>query len=74
MKWKKVIRSGSNLQEGGSVAPDWSGAVRSSIDTGKELDWFFAGQVNHDSRRECVETLRGLSDGKLVETGGSPRA
>lgn len=32
--------------------------------------WFFAGQVNHDRRKACVEVLRGLPGGRLVETPG----
>ena len=36
----------------------------------KDLDWFFSGQVNHDSRMNVARVLRGLEGGKLVETGG----
>lgn len=36
----------------------------------KELNWFYSGQVNHDSRRKLVEHLRKFADGKLIETGG----
>lgn len=32
--------------------------------------WFFAGQVNHARRKACVETLRDLPGGRLVETPG----
>ena len=33
-------------------------------------DWFFAGQVNHSRRKDCVNELRKLQNGYLVETGG----
>lgn len=36
----------------------------------KQYDWFFSGQVNHAKRQECVEQLRQMDGGKLVETGG----
>jgi hypothetical protein len=32
--------------------------------------WFFAGQVNNRRRKECVEVLRDLDNGRLVETPG----
>ena len=32
------------------------------------LDWFFAGQANHDRRIECVNVLRQMPNGHLVET------
>lgn len=34
----------------------------------RDLDWFFAGQVNHLRREQCAEELRKLSGGLLVET------
>lgn len=34
----------------------------------KKLDWFFAGQVTHTRREECVAQLRNLKNGKLVES------
>lgn len=37
----------------------------------RPLDWFFAGQVTHRRRRECVTALRDLGlGGRLVETEG----
>jgi hypothetical protein len=36
----------------------------------KTLDWFFAGQVTHERRRQCVEALRNLPGGILLETAG----
>lgn len=33
-------------------------------------DWFFAGQVTHQRRRECAEQLRNMPNGKLIETAG----
>lgn len=34
------------------------------------ISWFFAGQVNHDSRKRLAEKLRGLKGGKLIESEG----
>lgn len=34
------------------------------------LDWFFAGQVTHPLREQCVTQLRNMPNGKLVETKG----
>ena len=36
----------------------------------KDLDWAFLGQVTHERRRQCVEALRDLPNGLLVETLG----
>jgi hypothetical protein len=36
----------------------------------RPLDWMFAGQVTHERREACVEAVRGLKNGKLVETAG----
>lgn len=36
----------------------------------KTTPWFFSGQVTHQSRRECVEALKSLGNGDLVETKG----
>lgn len=36
----------------------------------KKLDWFFAGQVNHDSRKRLVDVLRGMDGGELLTTKG----
>jgi hypothetical protein len=36
----------------------------------KKLRWFFAGQITHSRREKCVEQLRKLQDGKLIETKG----
>lgn len=36
----------------------------------KTLDWFFAGQVTHQRRIDCVEVLRTLANGVLIETPG----
>jgi hypothetical protein len=33
-------------------------------------DWFFAGQVTHERREECVAHLRDIPNGYLVETDG----
>src|SRR6185295_14299349 len=38
--------------------------------TTKKLPWFFAGQVNHESRRELALELKNMSGGKLVESEG----
>lgn len=34
----------------------------------RPLDWFFAGQVTHVRREECVAQLRQMTGGKLLET------
>ena len=34
----------------------------------KNLDWFFAGQVTHSRREECVKELRNIGGGELVES------
>jgi len=36
----------------------------------REYDWFFAGQVTHSHRYACVEQLRRMSRGFLLETAG----
>jgi hypothetical protein len=36
----------------------------------ERIDWFFAGQVNNDRRQQCVNVLRTLDGGALVETPG----
>lgn len=36
----------------------------------RKYDWFFSGQVTHETRVKCVKVLRGIENGKLVETGG----
>lgn len=38
--------------------------------TKRENNWFFAGQVTHESRRQLCDQLRGMSDGYLLETQG----
>lgn len=36
----------------------------------KKLDWFFAGQVTHIRREECVAQLRTIKNGELIEAPG----
>jgi len=36
----------------------------------KTLNWFYAGQVNHDSRQNLLEVLEGMFDGELYPSGG----
>lgn len=36
----------------------------------KLLDWFYAGQVNHDSRKQLVDELGKLNNGELYSTPG----
>lgn len=38
----------------------------------RQIDWFFAGQVTHDRRRQCAEVAHGLEGyvGQLYETDG----
>ena len=39
--------------------------------TEKSIDWFFAGQITHKSRRKLIEQLRNLNKiGELLETEG----
>lgn len=33
-------------------------------------DFFYAGQVNHDRRRDCVTAMRECENGTILETGG----
>jgi len=41
-----------------------------SVEEGRRYDWFFAGQVSHSRRKQCVEVLRKMQNGRLVETSG----
>lgn len=50
--------------------PDTRKLVKENGMSAKSQDWFFAGQVTHDSRRKCVEALKDLPDGKLVGSEG----
>jgi hypothetical protein len=36
----------------------------------KKYDWFFAGQVTHKARIDCMNQLKKLPNGKLLETNG----
>lgn len=36
----------------------------------KRIDWFFAGQVNHESRRLMVENVKDIPNGELHISGG----
>ena len=36
----------------------------------KTVDWFFAGQVNHERRQECAEALEAIGGGKVFTTDG----
>lgn len=36
----------------------------------KDVDWFFAGQVNHESRRLMVENVKDIPNGELHISGG----
>lgn len=36
----------------------------------RQLDWFFSGQVTHRRRTDCVDAIRGVPAGGLVETEG----
>ena len=49
--------------------PHLPGLLR-DIDYPERDGWFFAGQVNNRRRKECVEVLRELDNGRLVETPG----
>lgn len=45
-----------------------SGSDVRSVD--RPLDWFFAGQVTHGRRSQCVRQLREMKGGLLLETPG----
>ena len=49
--------------------PDTPDVLRAA-DRTKRDDWFFAGQITHDSRRELADVLRGMPGGTLIETDG----
>jgi hypothetical protein len=49
--------------------PHLPGLLR-DIDRPDKGGWFFAGQVNNSRRKACVEALRDLPGGRLVETPG----
>jgi hypothetical protein len=49
--------------------PHLPGLLR-ELDRPEKEGWFFAGQVNNSRRKACVEALRELSGGRLVETPG----
>lgn len=36
----------------------------------KVYDWFFAGQINHESRKVLASRLKFINNGRLVETAG----
>lgn len=36
----------------------------------ERTDWFFAGQVTHQRREECVAALKDVPNGELIETPG----
>lgn len=39
----------------------------------KSLDWFFAGQITHGSRQQCLDKLVGLPNGRSLGTNGFAR-
>lgn len=46
-------------------------AVQADIgDAPRVFDWYFAGQVTHQTRRDCAATLREMRNGRLVESPG----
>ena len=36
----------------------------------RDLQWYFAGQITHPRREQCVKVLRSMPNGKLLETKG----
>lgn len=48
----------------------WPTNIESSYNKERKYDWFFSGQVTHSRRIKCVESLRGIKNGNLIETGG----
>jgi hypothetical protein len=49
-------------------APDVLDAISGTPE--RMWDWFFAGQVTHDRRKECVAHIRDIPNGFLLETDG----
>lgn len=51
-------------------------AAHSDRAINRQLDWFFAGQVTNVRRKACVQELRRMGNGRLIETdrflGGVP--
>lgn len=45
-------------------------AERSTPDTPRDLDWSFAGQVNHRRREAAVAAMTGMEGGELHPSGG----
>lgn len=41
-----------------------------NVDTPKDLDWFFAGQINSPSREACAVQMRNMDRGMLIESEG----
>jgi len=39
-------------------------------DSPRTLDWFFAGQINHERRQQCSDALRSVPNGLLIGTEG----
>lgn len=50
--------------------PDTRKLLRKIGPQQRVLDWYFAGQVNHPRREQCVEAAKDLSGGMLVTTKG----
>lgn len=50
--------------------PETKELIKTNGMSAKSLDWFFAGQVTHESRKQCVAQLSNLEGGKLVASEG----
>lgn len=69
MSPKEAIQE-SKYRTLGSGYPPQINKYKSSNPPDKDINWFFSGQVTHQKRVECVEKLRDLKHGMLVETEG----
>lgn len=51
----------------------WPPAIRSigaRLSDEKTTDWFYSGQVTHERRKQCVESLKDVPGGEFIETAG----
>jgi hypothetical protein len=71
-RMKVWVQYPKDRHEGGRYLPAGYSLNASSLihKRTKTFDWMFGGQVTHRSRVECVEQLRKLTGGYLLETEG----
>lgn len=71
--WVQEPRPGRHDFADRLIINGYSDRLRQYLASGvpKENDWFFAGQVTHERRRDCVTALQGLDwGGIIIETKG----